>query len=519
MLMEQEEETEWEWGGRRGLPLATLLECPKLTPPQPRKEPRSLWRLGSKKDEVPKGTRRGLQLSMEDDSLTPEIHGESTQPLLDEQLPREKVPGLCSVRWGLAFILHVSFFVTYSQRVDLSIAIVAMVNNTDQQVSLNVSADVCPESSPVPHNTSQHREVKAPVYDWTPETCGFLLSSFSYGYLITQIPGGYLTGIVGWKPVLGSGLLLSSILGLLLPSAAECGVAYLALIQALRGLSQGVIFPAYFTLWTKWAPPQELTCLMNFADAGTTLGTFFTLMVGGITCQTLGWPAFFYIFGSVNCVWGLLWFFLVFEDPDSHPCISVTEKEYITSNSTQKGPCHSWSLPLLPMLKCRPLWAIAVAYFCCDWLFYTLLTLLPVYLNHILHLDTRESGFLSAPPYIGNWLGQIGTGLLGDFLVAKNLLQLGTLRKLFTALGMLCPAALVLTVPYVGCNRIIVVILFTLSMTLISMTGAGFAMNLLDIAPRYAGFLHGVINTMANLSGMAAPTVAGFLSSQEHTGK
>ncbi|XP_074074247.1 putative small intestine urate exporter isoform X2 [Macrotis lagotis] len=362
---------------------------------------------------------------------------------------------------------------------------------------------------------SSSPEGKAPVYNWTPETCGLLLSSFSYGYLITQIPGGYLTGIVGWKPVLGIGLLLSSVLGLLLPLAAELGVVYLALVQALRGLSQGVIFPAYYTLWIKWAPPHELTCLMNFADAGTTLGAFFTLMAGGITCQTLGWPAFFYIFGGVNCAWCLLWFFLVFEDPNSHPCISTTEKEYITSVSTQKGTCHGWSLPLLSMLKCGPLWAIAAAAFCCDWLFYTLLTLLPVYLNHILHLDTRESGFLSAPPYIGNWLGVIGTGFLGDFLVAKRLLQLGTMRKLFTALGMLGPATLVLAVSYAGCNSIAAVILFTLSMTLISMTSAGFSMNILDVAPRYASFLYGVTNTLSSLSGMVAPTVAGFLSSQD----
>ncbi|XP_068934444.1 sodium-dependent phosphate transport protein 3-like isoform X2 [Petaurus breviceps papuanus] len=451
---------------------------------------------------------------MEDGSSAPEVHEESTCPLLDEQLPRGKGPGLCSVRWGLAFILHISLFVMYSQRVDLSIAIVAMVNSTGQETSLNVSTDVCPGLSPAPLNTSQPREVKGPVYDWTPETCGMLLSSFSSGYLATQIPGGYLSGAVGWKPVLGIGMLLSSVLSLLLPSAAELGVVYLALIQALRGLSQGVIFPAVYTLWTKWSPPQERTCLVNFADAGTALGTFFTLMVGGITCQTLGWPAFFYIFGGVSCVWCLLWFFLVYEDPESHPCISTMEKEYITSTSTQKGPCHSWSLPLLSMLKCGPLWAIAVAYFCCDWLFYTLLTLLPVYLNRILHLNTGESGFLSAPPHIGNWLGHIGTGLLGDILVAKSLLQLGTMRKLFTALGMLCPAALVLMVPYIGCNHITAIALFTLSMTFSSMTGAGFAVNLLDVAPRYTGFLHGVINTLGNLSGMVAPSVAGFLSSQ-----
>lgn len=149
--------------------------------------------------------------------------------------------------------------------------------------------------------------LQAPVYNWSAETQGIILSSFFYGYGLTQALGGYCSGLFGGKPVLGSGLLLSSVLTLLVPRAAELGMSFLIGLQVLLGLAevsrgsrccqatkpavvspgcaprvpprsllslQGVIFPAQYTLWAKWAPPLERSRLMNIADAGKTQGLF-----------------------------------------------------------------------------------------------------------------------------------------------------------------------------------------------------------------------------------------------------
>lgn len=54
----------------------------------------------------------------------------------------------------------------------------------------------------------------------------------------------------------------------------------------------------------------------------------------------------------------------------------------------------------------------------------------------------------------------------------------------FSSQGMLLPAAFLMAVPYVGCSSMVVVVLLTLALTIISMTGAGININHIDIAPR-----------------------------------
>ncbi|XP_075378600.1 sodium-dependent phosphate transport protein 3-like isoform X1 [Mycteria americana] len=424
-------------------------------------------------------------------------------PLLAQQ-PSSHT-GLCSARCGLALVLHVSLFMAYALRVSLSIAIVAMTNSSHPHGW----------SGSAPRGSYPGFAQDAPVYNWSPETQGIILSSFFYGYSLTQALGGYCSGLFGGKPVLGSGLLLSSVLTLLVPRAAELGVNFLIGLQVLMGLAEGVIFPAQYTLWAKWAPPLERSRLLNVADAGCTFGTFFALLVAGIICQNLGWPFVFYIFGGVGCAWCLCWFLLVYEDPAHHPWISAREQEYIASSLAHQGSCHGCSLPLVAMAKSLPLWAITIACFCTDWLFYMLLTSMPMFMSNVLHFDLRENGLLSSLPYVGNGLGHILAGLLADFLLARRVLGTAAVRKLFSALGMLLPAIFLVAVPYIGCSSTVVVVLLTLALTIISMTGAGININHIDIAPRYAGFLLGITNTFGIVAGIIAPTTVGLLVSQD----
>lgn len=61
------------------------------------------------------------------------------------------------------------------------------------------------------------------MYNWSQEQQGIILSSFFWGYLITQIPGGILSQRYGGKYVFMLGILLSAVCSLLTPNVVRFG--------------------------------------------------------------------------------------------------------------------------------------------------------------------------------------------------------------------------------------------------------------------------------------------------------
>lgn len=80
-------------------------------------------------------------------------------------------------------------------------------------------------------------------YSWDADTQGWILGSFFYGYIITQIPGGYIASKIGGKLLLGFGVFGTSVFTLLTPLAANLGVGYLIAVRALEGLGEVTLFP------------------------------------------------------------------------------------------------------------------------------------------------------------------------------------------------------------------------------------------------------------------------------------
>ena len=65
-----------------------------------------------------------------------------------------------------------------------------------------------------------------------------MLSSFFYGYIITQLPGGFLALKFGGKNLFGLGILSTAVFTLLTPVAARASVALLVILRVLIGLCE-----------------------------------------------------------------------------------------------------------------------------------------------------------------------------------------------------------------------------------------------------------------------------------------
>lgn len=82
------------------------------------------------------------------------------------------------------------------------------------------------------------RSPQASVYHWDSEMQGWILGSFFYGYILMQIPGGYLARKHGAKWLLGLGILGTALFTLLTPLAADMGPGYLIVVRALEGVGE-----------------------------------------------------------------------------------------------------------------------------------------------------------------------------------------------------------------------------------------------------------------------------------------
>lgn len=72
---------------------------------------------------------------------------------------------------------------------------------------------------------------------WNAATESMVDSSFFWGYLITQIPGGFLASVVPANRIFGVAIVTSALLNMLVPGAMSLdNVSVLLCIRVLQGL-------------------------------------------------------------------------------------------------------------------------------------------------------------------------------------------------------------------------------------------------------------------------------------------
>uniref|UniRef100_A0A146L277 Putative inorganic phosphate cotransporter n=1 Tax=Lygus hesperus TaxID=30085 RepID=A0A146L277_LYGHE len=415
-------------------------------------------------------------------------------------------------RYVVGFLGFFALANGYIQRFCLSLAITEMVA-THKLHPTKIDLHACPfdESTVVTTNGTVHRA--SGEFVWDEETQGLILSSFFWGYVVMQVPGGLLAEKFGGKVALGFGMLVSTLATLATPLVARMGGAIgLIVLRFILGLGQGPLYPSLNVLLAHWAPTHERGRLGAIVFAGAQIGNMISMAMSGFLISYGGWTSVFYTFGFLGLAWAVLWKYLVYSTPSQNPIISDAEKQYILQTA---GRSKEEDLPPTPwrsILTSVPLWGLIIAQIGHDWGLFTIQTDLPKYMKSVMKFSIVQNGILTSLPFLVMWFTAIGAGILGDFLLKKKVWSVTVGRKVFTTIASVGPALGVILASYAGCDRVAAATLFTVGMAFMGFFYPSLKVNALDLSPNYAGTLMALVNGIGAISGIITPTLIGYLT-------
>ncbi|XP_022173212.1 putative inorganic phosphate cotransporter isoform X1 [Myzus persicae] len=420
--------------------------------------------------------------------------------------------GFIQQRYVLSSMGFMALAIGYVQRFCLSLAITEMAEQSHHTVHQNANlGTVCPSSRSFGNTTHFKKEME---FDWDEKTQGLVLSSFFWGYVVTQMPGGMLADTYGGKATLGLGMLFSSIGTIITPVVARSyGPEALIVLRLIIGLAQGPLYPAMSRLLASWVPVEERGRLGSLVFAGAQVGNVASMQLGGFLMRyTNSWTSVFYAFGVFGIFWLMFWFVLIYNHPNRHPFISQKEKQYLNRVINTVDPEDGkLSIPWKSIATSGPVWGLIIVQIGHDWGLFTIITDLPKYMKSVLKFSVVENGLLSGLPYIVMWLVAMGSGFIVDSMLSSQYFTVTCIRKTFVTIASVGPALGIVAASYSGCDKVLAVASFTIGMGLMGTFVPSLKVNALDLSPNFAGTLMAIVGTIGCLSGVIAPYIVGIM--------
>ena len=326
-----------------------------------------------------------------------------------------------------------------------------------------------------------------------PKEFGLLLSSFAFGYFLSQFPGGLIGDRWGARPVLILGpllwALLTGITGLM------ASVASLMVVRFCFGLAEGVSIASMYKV------VGDSYDMRSRAKALAIWGTAFAV-APAVTGPVVGYLLSNFSWQSVFAMLAV-------------PALIVAGMNYTVfahADDVRSPPKHSpqtdrISLSLVRDLFHEPsIWLIGGAYCLWNMAFWGFLGWMPSYLAMERHIDIKAAGVLGGIPYLFAVIGVVLTGWLGSGLLYRHRPSLLAATYLLSGASLYAAyAAENLTYSLFGLSSAAFFIYAGLS---------AYGMVVLDLAPtKIRGIYSGIVSTIGQLGSITAPAIIGYLVS------
>ncbi|PHI28359.1 MFS transporter [Budvicia aquatica] len=360
-------------------------------------------------------------------------------------------------------------------------------------------------------------------FDLSPANLGLLFSMFTWTYVLSQIPVGYILDRIGVRKLYGCAIIIWSIFTCLMGLASHhlfttaiASFAFLLLCRALIGIAEAPSFPANAKIISTWFPTQERASSTAIYACAQYIGLALLTPVLAFIVANYGWEMSFYASGGAGIVFGVYWLYK-YRDPLENKKTNTAELEHIRqggglgqTSAQQKATNEKveWK-DVSYVLKQRNIWDLFIAQFAMNSTLYFFLTWFIVYLEKGLNLSISKAGIGAAFPYMMAMLGLLCSGFVSDALMKKGISRTKS-RKLPAILG-LGLAGTMCFVNFFEDKPVIAIAILSFAFFANAFSNIGWVI-LSDIVPsKVIGTIGGFFNVSGNLAGIATPIIMGII--------
>ncbi len=340
----------------------------------------------------------------------------------------------------------------------------------------------------------------------SPSELGWVFSAFFMGYAAFCFVGGYAADRFGGRNVFAVASVIWSVFcGL---TAVVFNYASLLIVRVIFGMGEGPYGSATNKLVSNWFPRRQQASAVGWANAGTPLGGAVAGPIVGFIALAYSWRASFVVIAIIGLCWAAAWMLIVTDRPEQNARTSVAERTLIATD--QETPRAGPPVKLRGLLVRPGVLATAFAFFGYAYILYFFLSWFPSYLTMQQHLSLKSMSWVSAIPWLLGFIGLAGGGMVSDALyrlTGNAVLS----RKLVLVGGLLIAAVCVALAGTVTSVRAAVT-LMTVSVFFMYLTGNTYWAIILDtIEKARVGGVSGFVHLIANLAGIVAPAVTGYM--------
>ncbi len=177
------------------------------------------------------------------------------------------------------------------------------------------------------------------------------------------------------------------------------GALSLACFRSLLAVGESGAWPSFAKAVAIWIPVNWRAMAMGVCNAGSSLGATIAPIIVVFLTQHFGWRGAFLVTGSIGCLWVLTFQLFRF----LHPQLRARERELSHSIKKEKV---TW----LTLLRYRQTWAVFVARFLADPLWYFFIFWMPEFLTRERGLQLGQLGALVWIPFVAADIANFGTG-------------------------------------------------------------------------------------------------------------